>query len=147
MGQLVEHHPTKQRVTSLSPGEGAHLGCGPGPQLQHVWKATGQCLSHTSIFLSLSFSLPSPVSKNKWRQKQKQKKKQSWTDQHIFDGLNTGFLSTALNGKEMESKKIYKKLSKSFPFLSLTDRVKELKGHSSYTGYHLDFSVQYLYFL
>ena len=31
-----------------------------------VWEAIGRCISHTSMFLSLSFSLPSHFSKNKF---------------------------------------------------------------------------------
>ena len=65
MAQWVEHQPANQKVTSLILGQGSCLGCRPGPSWGHVRGSQSMFLSHTSMFLSLSFSLPSPLSKKK----------------------------------------------------------------------------------
>ena len=50
------------------------------PPVGGMWEATNQreannqCISHTWMFFSLSFSLPSPLSKNKWNIKKKRRK-------------------------------------------------------------------------
>ena len=62
---LVEHHPTKRKVTSGISHQGTCLGSRFGPQSGRVQEATSQCFSLTLLFLSLSFSLPSLFSKNK----------------------------------------------------------------------------------
>ena len=43
--------------------------------VEGVWEAADWCFSHTSMFLSLSFSLPSPLSKNKYIKSLKKTKK------------------------------------------------------------------------
>ena len=55
----------KANVASWIPRQGTGLGCGPSPQWVRA-EATYRCISHTSMFLSLSFSLPSPLSKDKY---------------------------------------------------------------------------------
>ena len=75
VAQLVECSPRNQKVAGSIPGQGPGLGCGLGPQSGHVWEATDQCFSLTSMFLSLSFSLPAPLSKNKWNEILKKKKR------------------------------------------------------------------------
>ena len=51
-------------------GGGTCLGCG-WSLVRGVREATDQCFSHTSMFISLSFSLPSPLSKkNKVKKKE-----------------------------------------------------------------------------
>ena len=57
--QWVGLHPANQYVAALIPVQDTCLDCGPGPRF-------GVCnTSHTSLFLSLSFSRPSPLPKNK----------------------------------------------------------------------------------
>ena len=51
---VSSHTPKGCRFDSRS---GHILGCGLDPWLGHLWEATNQCFSHTSMFLSLSFSL------------------------------------------------------------------------------------------
>ena len=56
--QWIELWPVNQKVTGSITGQGACLGCGPGPQ----W-GLHERQPHIDVFLS--FSLPSPLSKNK----------------------------------------------------------------------------------
>ena len=63
MAQLVGCHTTKWNSI---PSQGTRLGCGPGPWLEGVRRATDLCFSHTSMFLSLSFPfLPLSLKINK----------------------------------------------------------------------------------
>ena len=50
---------------------------GPMPGLRDVWKATRQCFSLASVFLSLFFSLPPIPSKIKKKKKRKIKEERS----------------------------------------------------------------------
>ena len=49
--------------------KGHMLGLWTRSPVGDMQEATDQCISHTSMFLSLSFSLLSPLSKNKWNLK------------------------------------------------------------------------------
>ena len=62
VAQWIKRWPVNQKVTSSIPSQGTCLGCRPGPGWG-VWEATDQCISHASMFLSLSFS--PPLSENK----------------------------------------------------------------------------------
>ena len=54
VAQLVEHHPTKQKVASSIPGQGTCLECGFGLWTRCIWEATDRCFSP---FLSPLLSL------------------------------------------------------------------------------------------
>ena len=55
VAQLVEHHPTKQKVASSIPGQGTCHGYGPVPSWRHVRgsQSLDWCFSLTSMFISL----------------------------------------------------------------------------------------------
>ena len=57
VAQLVDHGPTKRRVTASNSGQSTYLGYRFRPQLGHVPEETDRC-----FFPSLSLSLP--LSKN-----------------------------------------------------------------------------------
>ena len=66
VAQWVECRSVNQKVTGSIPSQDTCLGCGPGLQLGACKRQPiNVSFSHTSAFLSLSFSLPSPLSKNK----------------------------------------------------------------------------------
>ena len=52
VAQWTERQSVNQKVAGSVPSQGTCLGCGPGPWLG----AASWCVSHTSMFLSLSFS-------------------------------------------------------------------------------------------
>ena len=63
----TEHQPENQKVANWIPSQGTHAcvaGQAPPPN-RGVREATSLRFSHTSVFLSLSFSLPFLLSKNK----------------------------------------------------------------------------------
>ena len=62
VAQWVGHHPTNQKVTSLTPGQGTCLGYMPGPWLGVCKRQPDRRFSRTLMFLS-SFSLPLHLSK------------------------------------------------------------------------------------
>ena len=57
--------PVNLKVAGSIPSRGTCLGCRPGPQVGACERQLTPYLSHTSLFLSLSFSFLSPLSKNK----------------------------------------------------------------------------------
>ena len=59
-----EHHPTKQKVTSSIPTQGANLGCGPVPGWD-VYKKQPIDVALKHKYSSPSFALPFPLSKHK----------------------------------------------------------------------------------
>ena len=63
--QLLEQHPSEQKVADSIPGRSTRRGCRFGPQSGHIQETTNGRLSHTAMLLSFSFSLPSLLSKNK----------------------------------------------------------------------------------
>ena len=63
VAQLAGCHPETQKVTGLIPDQGICLDFGLVPGYG-VGEATDQCISHTLMFLFLSFSPTSPLSKN-----------------------------------------------------------------------------------
>ena len=64
VAQWIECRPANQKVAGLIPCQGTCLGCGPGPQLRLCEKQP-RCISHTSMFLSLSPSFPLSLRINK----------------------------------------------------------------------------------
>ena len=65
MVQCSECQPANQKVAGSILSQGTCLGFGPGPQLGGCEKQPIDVISHTSMFLSLSFSLVSLFSNNK----------------------------------------------------------------------------------
>ena len=59
--QWIERLSVNREVAGSIPSQGTCLGCG----LSCVREVTNPCFSHTSMFLSLSFSLPSSLCKSK----------------------------------------------------------------------------------
>ena len=53
VAQSVGHHPTKQKVASLIPGQGTRLACGFGLWTGRIQEATDRCFSHINVSVPL----------------------------------------------------------------------------------------------
>ena len=65
VAQWIECQPANQEAAGSVPSQGTCLGCRPVPNLEASKRQPTRYISHTLMFLSLSFSLLSPLSKNK----------------------------------------------------------------------------------
>ena len=64
VAQWIELRPASRRVTGSILSQGTSLGCGLHPHCGACERQLiDQCISHTSMFLSLSFCFPSPLQK------------------------------------------------------------------------------------
>ena len=67
MAQWIKPQPVNGKVTSSVPGQSTHMpGFPASSPVGGVREATNLGISHTLVFLSLSFSLLCPLSKSKY---------------------------------------------------------------------------------